>query len=646
MQGRNLENIPSNNNALFITGYPVLNTPPPVNGQILTYENGDVLFQTVPAGTGVNSIQNIGTGAGVFQGTVATVASLRSLITTDPNTTVVQNSNSITINGPTSPTYTNVVASSVTSSTVNVDTLNPRTGSAINSASINTTNLTASGVVNTNTLNPVSGSDVNLNGYSLSQLKNLNPYSGNLLEIYNGISINPAINQSGRDNFVIKANPANTDNSLLIDMSDAVVSGEKSISFQGTNGGTTYPNIIQVFGNGTVKMAQLPINLNPTPNFYVSCDSTGLLSATVPSSIIDNIYTNDGTINIGNGATRTVALASYTSPQLLNIFGGFLQNNFVAITNPQSPFATNQNTMVTADTNGIFRGYSLTQTLNSARIVYDLTNLNSTTNAINFYQTTGAYNMTFNAEIHMVFNQSYNQPSYSWKLNTCYGANFNTNTWIYVQPYADSGWQQNYFLDYILEYMSPSTNPAQIILRLRKYIFATIPTGSTLAATITVVRHENDINTNGDGTYSIPTLTPYLASTAIAIPSGSSPQYYTQNIKGTGQPPTFTFSALGQRYMRISFSCGFVITTSGATVTCQIYVGGIATGIILNTVASVGNEIAYLNYTGSAVSTVSYAQSGMITSYASNSSNISLVFTGGTIVWNNKFYSLTIDLFN
>lgn len=658
MQARNLDNLNSNN-ATSIDGYPVINSPPPVNGDSMVFENGTITFQPTSGGGDITGIINIGSGAQIFAGTTSGVASLRTVITNDSNMTIVQNSNSISVNGPTSPTYTNITAtsnidaatatfgsvasSSGTITNLQTNNITPALGSVVNISQIQTSNIFASGEVKANTIVPNSGTSINFAGNALSQLDNLNGY-GTRINIWPGLSFNNSANQSLLDTFTIGNDPSNV-NHNIINISDANVSGLKSLEFSGQNASIGYPNIFRINGDGTSQMAQLPSHINATPTYYVSTDSSGNLFATPPSDINNNIYTTDGIINIGSGATRTVGLASYSSPQTLSILGGFLQNQFVAVTNPASAFAQNQTTMLTADSVGTFRGYSLTQTLNSARIKFDFGLLTSSANCINFYVTSAANNMTFNAEISMVFNQSYNQPSYTWRLNSCFSANYNQDQWIYVQPLADSGWQQQYFVDYALEYYCPSSAPNTLVLRIRQYCFETIPSGFSYPGTITVVRRENDNNT-ADGTYVIPGLTPYLDNTWAAIIENNSPHTFSQSFSGQGEPPIVSFNAFGQRWLNVSFTFAFVGFASGSIYDCELIFGGVTTGIILTSQTTNAGEIVYMNCTSMGFSMMQLVSVGSITTYAPFSSYFQVVLSGPLIVWGNYNYTISIDTYS
>ena len=251
--------------------------------------------------------------------------------------------------------------------------------------------------------------------------------------------------------------------------------------------------------------------------------------------------------------------------------------------------------------------------------------------------------MTFNAIISMVFNQSYNQPSYIWDVCSSYGCALNTDVWQYIPPRADSGWQQNWFNDYILEINSPSSAPGDLFLRIRQIAFQTFPSGTSSPGTITITRRENDL-TAADGTYGIPTpLTPYLDSGFISQIENNCPRISTQYIYGQGQPNDLIFTVYGQRFIRWSFTCTFDSNIAGTSIySCIINLNGTPTGTVLSTQATTPGAPLSFSYSGEGITTASLIQTGYITSYGNYANDFSLTFTG-LFSWGNYFYSITID---
>lgn len=78
-------------NATSITGYPIQTSPPPINGQVMVYENGNIDWITQVPGD-IDSITNIGSGAGTYAGLSGSTAQFYSLTSANSNITVGVNS--------------------------------------------------------------------------------------------------------------------------------------------------------------------------------------------------------------------------------------------------------------------------------------------------------------------------------------------------------------------------------------------------------------------------------------------------------------------------------------------------------------------------------------------------------------------------
>jgi len=102
MQGRNLYNEnESGGNASYIQGVPIQNFPFPQEDEILVYNSALNMWEYSTGGpaSGVTSITNVGTGAEIFKGPIASNnANLRTLKNTDEKITIIQNTNEIDIN--------------------------------------------------------------------------------------------------------------------------------------------------------------------------------------------------------------------------------------------------------------------------------------------------------------------------------------------------------------------------------------------------------------------------------------------------------------------------------------------------------------------------------------------------------------------
>jgi hypothetical protein len=626
-------------NANSISGFPVIIPPTPTSGETLLFTTANNGEWVPGSGGGGGSVTSVGlTGSGIFNITnspIVTAGNINIALSTETAATLLA--------GPTTgaaaiPTFRSLVISDLpahpfinnTSAVTNTSTVNVISNGVYSSDNQGT---------ETTYIMPTTGVLANDRVYITERSENgciISFPSPNLFSCANA-------NSSANDHIHCGTTAGQGAQSILLECVSTSFGQQiwMPIAMYGLWYLTSTGTKINAVGSTIGNIPDVTIT-TPTVGQALVWNGTAWANST-PTGTEPTIYNSDGTVSISVGATRTVALPSGSgTASFLDIFGGYLQNNFVGITNPSSTFATNQNTMITADTSGVFRGYSLGQTLNSARVNFDFSLLNTTTNALIFYGSSGANNMTFNATISMVFNQSFNQPSYIWDVCSCYGCAENYDVWQYIPPRADSGWQQNLFNDYILEINSPGTAPQDLFLRIRQIAFQTVPAGTTYPGTITITRREND--TTHDGTYAIPSpLTPYLDTGMITQIENNAPRMSTQYSYGQGQPADMAFTIYGQRFIRWSFTFSFD-TTSTVAYNCIIELNGSPTGTVLSSQLTTAPGIVTFSYSGEGIETAQLVQTGYITSYAGYANTFSLnVPTGFGMSWGNYFYSITID---
>ena len=305
---RGISNQNSGANADSIASYPIVETPAPVNGDTIEFQNGYWVYVSNTA-SGLTGLTNEGGGAGIYDSQLAGIAYLRSLATSDSNMSVIQNSTNIQINGPTNPIYTSLTSPTIYTNTVIADGASVITfGSPISSSIANINTINDDGAGSTNIPNLKTGSittPAGLVNFNANEITNTSSVSTSVL---NADFINSTSGGSITVSNPIKIGALYV-NDFYVDTFSSINILSPVSFFSTINLGIgSYTNILNIASTSQIKLGQIISNwLNNSPNYYLTLDNSGNVYATPIASTDSNIYNTDGTITT---TSRTVSIPS------------------------------------------------------------------------------------------------------------------------------------------------------------------------------------------------------------------------------------------------------------------------------------------------------------------------------------------------
>jgi hypothetical protein len=506
---------------------------------------------------------------------------------------------------------------------------------------INTTLLVAATNIETPMLSGAGGTGpISFSGCAVKEIQSVNASDSIVseLNLFGNLSFEAA---GSTVNNYFQLLPGTTTTNFQINDSGT---GVKYLSYNGLHDGTPLNQFFKLGSDASIYLGSLAsLYYTPTPTYVLGLNAGSQMCATSILDIGANIYNSDGTLLSGSlvSNTRTITLPVVSSePTFINFSGGYLQNNYTSITgvNPPGVQSAICDSVIGADENGVFRGYSMTKTINSARISLDSMISNgglSLGQCTNFYSLTIGSNGYWNGVFHLASSGADESVAMCWDVML--GFSVNDDEWITI-PYRKSSGAANNGTggEYALEYMNPSSNSNTFQFRIRSLVTGGAPT----VANMTVVCRNVDYNP--DGFYTLMDQTIYFDSTQIIDYENYFPKCSSQVASGQGIPAGLVFNAYGQAFMIVRYSTNYKCAVNG-TLTCQLMLNGaILTTNFYQAVAGDVINISSSGYGAYASSLIKFIGFMDYAPCSTNTVSLNIFFTGAFDA-TGRFYEIVVE---